>query len=348
MSRVFFLLGSLLILATYVVWSPSPAEATLYLGQSCSVINSTMCNNQNDLCTCLNTAVGKRWICDTAADCTTSITPTLTPTLTPTPTTAATPTIPPPAATATPVPPTPTSAPVITAPPNCSLKGLGDATCDSIINDLDYTIWACQAAGNSSCGAPDRAADFDLKNGVNINDFEIWRRNNININPPPPTPTPSGPAMYDYMDEDATNVIGQTVQDICRSKGSQWNCTPSCIIYNDPTFPNNAFLRMTQGVGANTMSGDDCYYVVPDNISYISVCCDDNDAIPPTLTPTPSIEPAPTDTPQCKKCDPACTCVFADQQCPTEPVNCLDVPWACSYSPTTDQCVMVSEQNELQ
>lgn len=79
---------------------------------------------------------------------------------------------------------TPTSIPdtdsvtITTDPlPNCSLKTEGDANCDDKIDLQDLEIWQCQVLSKSDCSALEKAADFDLLNNVNINDFEIWRKN---------------------------------------------------------------------------------------------------------------------------------------------------------------------------
>lgn len=63
----------------------------------------------------------------------------------------------------------------ITSPPGCTHKNLGDANCDDKIDLTDLSIWACQMH-NDSCGEAEEASNFDLVNGININDFEIWRR----------------------------------------------------------------------------------------------------------------------------------------------------------------------------
>jgi len=65
----------------------------------------------------------------------------------------------------------------VTPPPGCTLKSKGDANCDNQINMADYDIWACQMLGSATCNQPDEAANFDGINKVNLNDFEIWRRN---------------------------------------------------------------------------------------------------------------------------------------------------------------------------
>jgi len=74
---------------------------------------------------------------------------------------------------------TPTPTPTTRPPtPSCSKKTSGDANCDGLINGADLTIWKCQAAGQTNCGQPNLAADFDLSGSVDLNDFEIWRQNN--------------------------------------------------------------------------------------------------------------------------------------------------------------------------
>jgi hypothetical protein len=80
--------------------------------------------------------------------------------------------------TATPIPPTITPTPTNIPTPSCSKKTSGDANCDGLINGADLTIWKCQAAGQTNCGQPNLAADFDLSGSVDLNDFEIWRQNN--------------------------------------------------------------------------------------------------------------------------------------------------------------------------
>lgn len=98
--------------------------------------------------------------------------------------------------------PTPTKTPTPTLVPTaaCGLKTKGDANCDNLINEADYTIWKCQFKGGTSCGQPNNAADFDLSGGITVNDFEIWRRFSSTVNVTPtnsptptrtPTPTPS-------------------------------------------------------------------------------------------------------------------------------------------------------------
>ncbi len=73
--------------------------------------------------------------------------------------------------------PVATSSTNITPEANCELKTHGDANCDNKIETADYQIWACQVAGESDCNQPEQAADFDLNNQVDLNDFEIWRQN---------------------------------------------------------------------------------------------------------------------------------------------------------------------------
>jgi hypothetical protein len=108
----------------------------------------------------------------------TAVPPTAVPTAVPptaVPPTAVPPTAVPPTAvpTATPIPPTPTES------PNCPKKNLGDANCDNQINDADFARWKCEFLGNGQCENIIYAntADFDNVRGVEINDYEIWRRN---------------------------------------------------------------------------------------------------------------------------------------------------------------------------
>jgi len=54
----------------------------------------------------------------------------------------------------------------------CPLKGRGDATCDGIIDILDFEIWRREFLGIDTT----TKADFDSVGGVSILDFEIWRR----------------------------------------------------------------------------------------------------------------------------------------------------------------------------
>jgi|GEM_PF-2338591 len=88
----------------------------------------------------------------------------------------------------------PTLIPTISQGPNCPMKLLGDADCDGSINNQDYLLWECEYKGNGSCSSSPmgpvsvRKSDFDLANGVTLNDFEIYRQN---FYTPPPTLIPS-------------------------------------------------------------------------------------------------------------------------------------------------------------
>lgn len=76
--------------------------------------------------------------------------------------------------TATPAPiatPTPTTKPTVT-PTVCSLKSLGDADCNRLIDLVDFEIWRKEYTGSSTA----KSADFNTDNFVNIVDFEIWRK----------------------------------------------------------------------------------------------------------------------------------------------------------------------------
>ena len=115
-----------------------------------------------------------------------------------------------PASTSTPVP-------TITQAPDCALKSQGDANCDEKIDKVDFEIWKCQMnAHDSSCGAVAQAANFDLLNGVNLNDYEIWRRNYQQV-APTNTPIPQ-PAE----ESNVTPIITTEC----------YFCGTSCVIYN--------------------------------------------------------------------------------------------------------------------
>jgi len=126
----------------------------------------------------------------------TPIPPTLTPrppTSTPVP-----PTLTPRPPTLTPVPPSPTSpaSPSTTPIPGCTMKSLGDADCNNVIDGIDYSLWL-----NSQChlnaGLPGNptpaqecasyAADFNNDKNVDDADHNIWFANrNITTTTPAP------------------------------------------------------------------------------------------------------------------------------------------------------------------
>ncbi len=135
--------------------------------------------------------------------CMPSFTPTPTKTMTPTPTKTKTPT---PTKVVT-VTPTATVSPIF-----CPQKAQGDANCDSLINETDYSIWKCEftksdcrmlCTGNSDTGpvvctaisSSSKNADFNKDGVVDLKDFEIWRANATRntlptvTNTPIPTPT---------------------------------------------------------------------------------------------------------------------------------------------------------------
>ncbi len=73
--------------------------------------------------------------------------------------------------------------PTITPPASCTpcvKKNQGDADCNEVINGADYTIWKSDfltgARFTNGCPASD-TADFNNNGRVDLQDFEIWRKN---------------------------------------------------------------------------------------------------------------------------------------------------------------------------
>ncbi|MCJ7741050.1 hypothetical protein MUP32_07115 [Candidatus Microgenomates bacterium] len=111
------------------------------------------------------------------------------PTVTPTPSGSITLT-PTPTNTNISVTPTPTIPVNITMTPSptpdetcsrCAKKDRGDADCNGVIDDADYTIWKSDFLTGArfianGCPAPD-TADFNRDGKVDLQDFEIWRKN---------------------------------------------------------------------------------------------------------------------------------------------------------------------------
>lgn len=81
------------------------------------------------------------------------------------------PTVPAATATATPTNPAPTA----TGSPNCALKTSGDADCSGVVNLNDFEIWRRERFGVLTT----KTADFDRNNVIDTIDFEIWRRNGV-------------------------------------------------------------------------------------------------------------------------------------------------------------------------
>lgn len=135
--------------------------------------------------------------------------------------------------TSTPAPtntPAPTSTPIptITQAPDCPLKSQGDANCDEIIDMVDFNIWKCQMNTiDASCGAPVQAANFDLLNGVNLNDYEIWRRNYQQIAPTVDVPPPT--TEVDITLPITRPTVAPTNTPICCKSGC------GCELYNNIT-----------------------------------------------------------------------------------------------------------------
>lgn len=59
-------------------------------------------------------------------------------------------------------------------PDTCTLHSKGDANCDGVVNDIDYTIWK-RLVQNPSGTTDGFSADFNSDQAVTIVDFEIWR-----------------------------------------------------------------------------------------------------------------------------------------------------------------------------
>ena len=190
--------------------------------------------------------------------------PTATPTPTPgeKPRVSATPT-PSHRPTSTPIPPS--VLPTIPACSACTRKGQGDANCDAVINDADYTLWLADFSQSATGCKP---TDFNSDSKVNLMDFEIWRNNryvstptlpeakptitpmpNITSTPtevptspplptstPTPRPTPSNSVwvkcLGDYF----------KCTDFCSSKGQI--CTDSCAGFSGCSGTDIGYLQM--------------------------------------------------------------------------------------------------------
>lgn len=59
-------------------------------------------------------------------------------------------------------------------PDTCTLHSKGDANCDGVVNDVDYTIWK-KLVQNPNVVVDGHSADFNSDRAVTIVDFEIWR-----------------------------------------------------------------------------------------------------------------------------------------------------------------------------
>jgi len=123
-------------------------------------------------------------------------TPTRTPTITPIQGNTPTPTTP--ANISPTLTPTRTVTPTPNGCPICAKKGQGDADCNNVINEADYNIWKSYflAGSGSSPVAVCPPADFNRDGKVDLQDFEIWRRNAFSSIIPDvtitKTPTPTG------------------------------------------------------------------------------------------------------------------------------------------------------------
>lgn len=62
---------------------------------------------------------------------------------------------------------------------SCGLRSSGDANCDNVVNDADYTIWKTKMRGGAYTSTS-YSADFDKDGAVTIVDYEIWRTNRFN------------------------------------------------------------------------------------------------------------------------------------------------------------------------
>lgn len=89
----------------------------------------------------------------------------------------------PPTATLTPKPTSsPTKAPtaVVTSSDQCALQPRGDANCDRVINDEDFTIWSKFFLGETYTGKQSfHSGDFNKDGKVSVTDIEIWRMNKV-------------------------------------------------------------------------------------------------------------------------------------------------------------------------
>ena len=198
-----------------------------------------------------------------------SVPPSITPSITPTPTLS------------------PTPYPNITAPASCSLRTKGDATCDNLLDDYDLNVWACQISNkpDQCIGQENRSADFNLKDGVDLNDFEIWRENAF---PAPlgtiaPTQSPAelvnlpNPAQY----------AGKTINEACGAYQQGYACTARCTLMSAIQY--QAYYMMTENPSSTT-SDNNCSQVVPENITYLSACCYQQPLMSTTVPASPTIE----------------------------------------------------------
>jgi len=64
----------------------------------------------------------------------------------------------------------------------CPRHPEGDATCDDIIDVVDYACWKAEYVDGEMGAACVRTADFDSQEGVAILDFAIWQINFIKSN----------------------------------------------------------------------------------------------------------------------------------------------------------------------
>ena len=73
----------------------------------------------------------------------------------------------------------------------CDYSDIGNAVCDSNINEEDYQAWKCEYLGGGQCANPasNKTADFNGDTRVNLLDFEIWRENQAGEIRPTITPT---------------------------------------------------------------------------------------------------------------------------------------------------------------
>jgi len=202
----------------------------------------------------------------------------------------------------------------ITSPPGCIHKNLGDANCDDKIDLTDLGIWACQIL-NDNCGEAEEASNFDLVNGININDFEIWRRTyqkTIVVDETTPNPI-----------ETTLTPTRSTETGLC-----DW-CGEECLGPGEERFwcgptPSSPEAR--------------CYYddQLKDCIAKLPKPAD------PEITPVAETTVIPIDVTECYFCGRECISTKIK-------INCLDVMppegSICSFNPETNSCQISNDGN---